>query len=68
MQTATTTCSASENGSSTICITESSGFSYGEAFLGFVLLLFFTLYFFNTLKALILGHKIEQPIKMKYDK
>jgi len=66
MQTSTTTCN--EVVSSTICTTESSGFSYGEAFIGFVLLIFFTTYFFNSLKGLILGHKIEQPVKMKYDK
>jgi len=68
MQTSTTTCAVSNEASTTICITESSGFSYGEAFLGFVLLLFFTTYFFSTLKTLIIGHKIEQPVKMKYDK
>lgn len=66
MQTATTTCN--EVGSSTICTTESMGFSYGEGFLSFVLLIFFTTYFFSTIKNSILGQKIEQPIKMKYDK
>jgi hypothetical protein len=70
MQTSTTTCDIV--GSSTICLTENNnviaGFSYGEAFNILILLMILTILFFDKLKNWIFGVKIEQPVKMKYDK
>lgn len=45
-----------------------AGFSYGEILIILILIMIFSLIFFDTLKNWILGQKIEQPVKMKYDK
>lgn len=70
MQTSTTTCDVVA--SSTICTTQSdnfiAGFSYGEAFNILLLLMILTILFFDKLKNWIFGVKIEQPVKMKYEK
>jgi len=61
METSTTTCN--EVGSSTECITIANSFTKGEMFIGFILLLFFSLFFFDRLKTYIFGHKIEHQLK-----
>jgi len=67
MQTSTTTCNAV--GSSTECITiGGTGFTYGESLIILILLMFFTLFFFDRLKNWLFGQKIESPVKMKYEK
>lgn len=70
MKTSTTTCDIV--GSSTICLTENAyviaGFSYGEAFNILILLMILTILFFDKLKNWLFGVKIEQPVKMKYEK
>jgi hypothetical protein len=66
MQTSTTTCNLV--GSSTECITVSLGFSYGEIAIFFILIIFFTTFFFDVLKNWLLGTKLDGSIKIKYDK
>lgn len=43
-------------------------FSYGDSLIILILLMILTILFFDTLKNWIFGVKIEQPVKMKYEK
>ena len=69
MNTATTTCN--EGVSSTICTTETiqnfvGGYSYGEVFIILILLMIFTLIFFDKIKLWVFGIKVENSVRIKY--